>query len=64
MISVVRDANIRLGERVALFGLGAIGLMVLQMAIFSHINPGEEKTVAVKGKGMTIAALKNLEVTI
>jgi len=35
MISVVRDANIRLGERVALFGLGAIGFMVLQMARLS-----------------------------
>lgn len=34
-LGAVRDANIRLGERVVLFGLGAIGLMVLQMARLS-----------------------------
>ena len=28
----VRDANVRMGERVAVFGLGAIGLMIVQMA--------------------------------
>lgn len=43
MISVVRDANIRLGERVALFELGAIGFMVLQMARLS----GAELIIAV-----------------
>lgn len=31
----IRDANIRLGERVAIFGLGAIGLMSAQMAKLS-----------------------------
>lgn len=34
-LAAVRDANIRLGETVALFGLGAIGFMVLQMAQLS-----------------------------
>jgi threonine dehydrogenase-like Zn-dependent dehydrogenase len=34
-LAAVRDANIRLGETVALFGLGAIGFMVLQMARLS-----------------------------
>jgi threonine dehydrogenase-like Zn-dependent dehydrogenase len=34
-LGAVRDANIRLGETVALFGLGAIGFMVLQMARLS-----------------------------
>ncbi len=31
----IRDASIRLGERVAIFGLGAIGLMATQMAKLS-----------------------------
>ncbi len=31
----IRDANIRLGEKVAIFGLGAIGLMAVQMAKLS-----------------------------
>ncbi len=34
-LGAVRDANIRLGERVAVFGLGAIGLMAVQMAKLS-----------------------------
>jgi threonine dehydrogenase-like Zn-dependent dehydrogenase len=34
-LAAVRDANVRLGENVALFGLGAIGFMVLQMARLS-----------------------------
>jgi threonine dehydrogenase-like Zn-dependent dehydrogenase len=34
-LAAVRDANIRLGETVALFGLGAIGFMALQMARLS-----------------------------
>jgi threonine dehydrogenase-like Zn-dependent dehydrogenase len=34
-LGAVRDAQIRLGERVAVFGLGAIGFMVLQMARLS-----------------------------
>ena len=34
-LGAVRDANVRLGEVVALFGLGAIGFMVLQMAKLS-----------------------------
>lgn len=34
-LGAVRDANIRLGEKVALFGLGAIGFMALQMARLS-----------------------------
>lgn len=34
-LGAVRDANIRLGERVAVFGLGAIGLMAAQMARLS-----------------------------
>ncbi len=42
-LGAVRDANIRLGERVALFGLGAIGLMVLQMARLS----GAELIIAI-----------------
>lgn len=42
-LGAVRDANIRLGERVILFGLGAIGFMVLQMAKLS----GAELVMAV-----------------
>jgi threonine dehydrogenase-like Zn-dependent dehydrogenase len=34
-LGAVRDADVRLGERVAVFGLGAIGMMVLQMARLS-----------------------------
>jgi threonine dehydrogenase-like Zn-dependent dehydrogenase len=34
-LAAVRDANIRLGETAAVFGLGAIGFMVLQMARLS-----------------------------
>lgn len=34
-LGAVRDANVRLGERVAVFGLGAIGLMAVQMARLS-----------------------------
>ena len=30
-LSAVRDANIRIGDRVAVFGLGAIGLIVVQL---------------------------------
>jgi len=34
-LGAVRDANVRLGERVAVFGLGAIGQMVVQMCKLS-----------------------------
>ena len=34
-LAAVRDANVRVGERVAVFGLGAIGLLILQMTILS-----------------------------
>jgi 2-desacetyl-2-hydroxyethyl bacteriochlorophyllide A dehydrogenase len=34
-LGAVRDANVRLGEVVAVFGLGAIGFMVLEMARLS-----------------------------
>ncbi|RLF17469.1 MAG: alcohol dehydrogenase [Thermoprotei archaeon] len=34
-LMAVREGNIRLGERVAIFGLGAIGLMAVQMAKLS-----------------------------
>jgi len=34
-LGAVRDANVRLGERVAVFGLGAIGQMVIQMCKLS-----------------------------
>jgi threonine dehydrogenase-like Zn-dependent dehydrogenase len=34
-LGAVRDANVRLGDVVALFGLGAIGFMTLQMAKMS-----------------------------
>jgi len=34
-LAAVRDANVRLGERVAVFGLGAIGLLIVQMARMS-----------------------------
>ncbi len=34
-LGAVRDANIRLGETVAVFGMGAIGLIALQMAKLS-----------------------------
>lgn len=42
-LGAVRDANVRLGDRVAVFGLGAIGFMVLQMSKLS----GAEWVVAV-----------------
>ncbi len=34
-LAAVRDANVRIGERVAVFGLGAIGLLVVQLAKLS-----------------------------
>ena len=34
-LGAVRDANVRLGEHVAIFGMGAIGLMCVQMAKLS-----------------------------
>jgi len=34
-LAAVRDANVRLGEKVAIFGLGAIGLMAIQMVKLS-----------------------------
>lgn len=43
-LGAVRDANVRLGERVAVFGMGAIGLMVIQMARLS----GATTTIAVE----------------
>ncbi len=42
-LGAVRDANVRLGEVVALFGLGAIGFMTLQMARMS----GTERVIVV-----------------
>jgi threonine dehydrogenase-like Zn-dependent dehydrogenase len=42
-LGAVRDANIRLGEWVAVFGLGAIGLLIVQMARLS----GAERIMAV-----------------
>src|SRR5439155_19883290 len=39
----VRDGNVRLGDRVAVFGLGAIGLLTMQAARAS----GAEHVVAV-----------------
>ena len=42
-LGAVRDANMRLGEKAAVFGLGAIGFMVLQMARLS----GAELLIAV-----------------
>lgn len=42
-LAAVRDANIRLGETVAVFGLGAIGLLAVQMARLS----GAQKVFAV-----------------
>ncbi|MDE0447487.1 MAG: zinc-binding dehydrogenase [Spirochaetaceae bacterium] len=34
-LAAVRDADVRVGERVAVFGLGAIGLLIVQMALLS-----------------------------
>jgi threonine dehydrogenase-like Zn-dependent dehydrogenase len=34
-LAAVRDAQVRIGERVAVFGLGAVGLLALQMARLS-----------------------------
>jgi 2-desacetyl-2-hydroxyethyl bacteriochlorophyllide A dehydrogenase len=42
-LTAVRDANVRVGERVAVFGLGAIGLLIVQMARLS----GPELVIAV-----------------
>lgn len=42
-LAAVRDANIRVGEWVAVYGLGAIGLMITQMVSLS----GAERVIAV-----------------
>ncbi len=46
-LAAVRDANVRLGERVAIFGLGAIGLLIVQMTRLS----GAELVIAVDPLG-------------
>ena len=43
MALAIRDAEIRLGDRVAVFGLGAIGLMAVQLARLA----GADKVIAV-----------------
>jgi threonine dehydrogenase-like Zn-dependent dehydrogenase len=43
MALAIRDAEIRIGDRVAVFGLGAIGLMAVQMARIA----GADKVIAV-----------------
>lgn len=64
-LAAVRDANIRLGEWVAVFGLGAIGLMIVQMARLS----GAERIFAVdllenrRRLAMTLGAERALDPT-
>jgi threonine dehydrogenase-like Zn-dependent dehydrogenase len=43
MALAIRDANIRLGDTVAVFGLGAIGLIAIQLAMLA----GAEQVIAV-----------------
>ncbi len=38
-MSAVRDGNVRVGDAVAVFGMGAIGLMVVQIARLSGASP-------------------------
>lgn len=38
-MGAVRDGNVRVGDAVAVFGMGAIGLMTLQIAKLSGANP-------------------------
>ncbi|MGQ9630679.1 MAG: zinc-dependent alcohol dehydrogenase [bacterium] len=38
-LAALRDGNVRLGDRVAVFGMGAIGLMAVQMARLSGASP-------------------------
>lgn len=52
MAMAMRDVNIRLGDRVAVFGLGAIGLMAVQLARLA----GADQVIAVD----TIAARRDL----
>ena len=56
-LAAVRDANVRIGEWVAVYGLGAIGLMIVQMArqsgaerIFA-VDPLENRRVLAKNLG-------------
>ncbi len=60
-LGAVRDANIRLGDTVAIFGMGAIGLMAAQMAKLSGaewvavIDPIAIRREAALNHGATIA---------
>jgi threonine dehydrogenase-like Zn-dependent dehydrogenase len=56
-LAAVRDANVRVGERVAVFGLGAIGLLITQMCRLSGaelviaVDPLENRRRLAKGFG-------------
>jgi len=60
-LGAVRDGNVRLGDRVAVFGLGAIGQMVAQMCRLSGalevivVDPIERRRVQAIKHGATVA---------
>lgn len=60
-LGAIRDGQVRLGERVAVFGLGAIGLMIVQMAKLSGavlviaVDPIEKRRTAALRHGADVA---------
>ncbi|WP_319477860.1 zinc-binding dehydrogenase [Marispirochaeta aestuarii] len=55
-LAAVRDSQVRLGDRVAVFGMGAIGLLCVRMALFS----GAAQVVAVDPLKERLAAALRL----
>ena len=61
MALAIRDASIRLGDQVAVFGLGAIGLMAVQMARIAGadqvigVDPIEARRGVAKALGADVA---------
>ncbi len=60
-LGAIRDGQVRLGERVVVFGLGAIGLMIVQMAKLSGavlviaVDPIEKRRTAALRHGADVA---------
>ncbi len=60
-LSAVRDGQVRLGDRVAVFGLGAIGQMTVQMAahagasVVIALDPIEKRRRAAQNAGVDLA---------
>lgn len=59
-LAAIRDGNVRLGDDVAVFGLGAIGLLAVQMALLAGasrifaVDPVLQRRRAASGKGVTV----------